>query len=313
MARPSGNARCAPSAGTDKKGGDVEESNVTLVLQREGEPGESLPVDLLRGDIQDALNGADGEPSHLLLDIEARRIEGDTTPTHKTVALSFDIADLERLLEETDGDRVRLSIDGEKLHDALLDPDVEAHGMREKLVVFATVAAMATGGAAVAPASPLHSGDLPSGTSRRRRRATCRRTPSRRPSRVPRSGPPPATCRLIPSWHPCPAPAAPPRSPATCPPTRRRPRWPEPVALARSSATCRATRSSHPRPERRARARWLGTCRPTPRQPSRRPPQAPPPWHATCPPTRRRPRSRRRKRGHRPPPPRARLSRPPRP
>ena len=143
----------------------MEESNVTLVLQREGEPGESLPVDLLRGDIQDALNGADGEPVDLLLDIEARRIEGDTTPTHTTVALSFDIADLERLLEETDGDRVRLSIDGEKLHDALLDPDVEAHGMREKLVVFATVAAMATGGAAVASASPLHSGDLPSGTS----------------------------------------------------------------------------------------------------------------------------------------------------
>jgi hypothetical protein len=46
-------------------------------------------------------------------------------------------------------------VDGDAIHDAWLDPDVEAHGMREKLVVFATVAAMATGGAATASAMPL--------------------------------------------------------------------------------------------------------------------------------------------------------------
>lgn len=146
-------------------GGDVEESNATLVLQERSEPGKTLPVDLLRGDIQEALDAAAGEPIELLLDLEARRIEGDSEPIHTTVALSFDTADLERLLNQGDGDHVRLSIDGERLHEAMLAPDVEAHGMREKLVVFATVAVLATGSATVASASPLHSGDLPSGTA----------------------------------------------------------------------------------------------------------------------------------------------------
>jgi len=135
----------------------VEESNVTLVLQEE-RPEDSLAVDLRRSDIQAAVAGADGEPVALLLDIEARPVEGDEPPTQRRVALSWDTADLERLLNQSDGDQVRLMIDGRTLHDAWFDPDVEAHGMREKLVVFAAVAAMAAGGAASASAMPMTEG-----------------------------------------------------------------------------------------------------------------------------------------------------------
>jgi hypothetical protein len=119
-------------------------------------PGESeargLVTTVPRAEVEQALQS--DQPVDLLLDIE-RAVEGEGRETQR-VALGWERQDLERLLEN-DGD-ITLTFDEAELQQ-LLDEDVEAHGMRERLAVLTVVAAgIAAAGAGSALASP-NSGD----------------------------------------------------------------------------------------------------------------------------------------------------------
>src|SRR5436190_21862702 len=123
---------------------------------RLADPGESeargLVTTVPRAEVERALQS--DEPVDLLLDIE-RAVAGEGRETER-VALAWERQDLERLLEN-DGD-ITLTFDEAELQQ-LLDEDVEAHGMREKLAVLTVVAAgIAAAGAGSALASP-NSGD----------------------------------------------------------------------------------------------------------------------------------------------------------
>ena len=123
---------------------------------RLADPGESeargLVTTVPRAEVERALQS--DEPVDLLLDIE-RAVEGEGRETQR-VALGWERQDLERLLQN-DGD-ITLTFDEAELQQ-LLDEDVEAHGMRERLAVLTVVAAgIAAAGAGSALASP-NSGD----------------------------------------------------------------------------------------------------------------------------------------------------------
>jgi hypothetical protein len=103
-----------------------------------------------RSEIEEAL--AQNElPIELMLDV-TRYAEGKPTDTG-SIAVSWEREDLERLLQEAEGDEVALTFDREALRQAL-ESDVEAHGIREKILVLAVAATAATGGAAAASAEP---------------------------------------------------------------------------------------------------------------------------------------------------------------
>jgi hypothetical protein len=122
---------------------------------RLADPGESeargLVTTVPRAEVEQALKS--DEPVDLLLDIE-RAADGEGRETER-VALAWERQDLERLLEN-DGD-ITLTFDEAELQQ-LLDEDVEAHGMRERLAVLTVVAGFAAVGAGAALASP-NSGD----------------------------------------------------------------------------------------------------------------------------------------------------------
>ena len=131
----------------------MDERHGTIRL---ADPGESeargLVTTVPRAEVEQALQS--DEPVDLLLDIE-RAVEGEGRETQR-VALGWERQDLERLLEN-DGD-ITLTFDEAELQQ-LLDEDVEAHGMRERLAVLTVVAAgIAAAGAGSALASP-NSGD----------------------------------------------------------------------------------------------------------------------------------------------------------
>jgi hypothetical protein len=109
-----------------------------------------LSTTLAREDVEDALRM--DEPADLVLDV-TRYADGGPAET-KQVAITWEREDLARLLRESAGDRITLTFDRETLWQALEGVDVEGHGLREKVVVFAVVAGMAAGGATAAAAAP---------------------------------------------------------------------------------------------------------------------------------------------------------------
>jgi hypothetical protein len=102
-----------------------------------------------RGEVEKALR-ADG-PVDLLLDVERVAADGEGRETQR-IALGWEPEDLERLLATASGDEVSLTFDEDELR-RLLDEDVEAHGMREKLAVLSVVAGIAAAGAGSAAAA----------------------------------------------------------------------------------------------------------------------------------------------------------------
>ena len=132
------------------------EQQGTLSLELAGGsavPDGGLAVDLRRADIEAALGSADDGVVELLLDLEAREVDGGATRRH-TLAVGCTLADLERMLEDS-GDSVRVRFDAEALAGAI-DPDIEAHGLREKMAVLAVV--VATTGAAAGSAQAMPAG-----------------------------------------------------------------------------------------------------------------------------------------------------------
>jgi hypothetical protein len=97
--------------------------------------------------VQSALQS--DEPVDLLLDVERVAADGSGRETER-VALAWEPADLERLLAQS-GDEITLTFDEGELQQ-LLDADVDAHGMRERLAVMTVVAGLAAAGAGGASA-----------------------------------------------------------------------------------------------------------------------------------------------------------------
>jgi hypothetical protein len=131
---------------------DERDGTIRLADPSESEA-RGLVTTVPRAQVEEALRS--DEPVDLLLDIE-RSTGGDGRETRR-LALAWEREDLERMLEN-DGSEITLTFDEAELQQ-LLDEDVEAHGMRERLAVLTVVAAgIAAAGAGSALASP-NSGD----------------------------------------------------------------------------------------------------------------------------------------------------------
>jgi hypothetical protein len=122
---------------------------------------ESAPFDvstrgvtatLRRSDIEQAARSGD-EPAELLLDV--RRGQGADVEAH-SVAVEWSQADLDRLLREAKtAEEVTIAFDGDEMAAAITaQADVEAHGLRDKVVVLTVVAVSALSTAGVAQAMP---------------------------------------------------------------------------------------------------------------------------------------------------------------
>ena len=101
-----------------------------------------------RGDVEKALQS--DEPVDLLLDVERVGADGSGRETER-IALGWEPEDLERLLAQAGGGEITLTFDEAELRQ-LLDADVDAHGMRERLAVVTVVAGLAAAGASGASA-----------------------------------------------------------------------------------------------------------------------------------------------------------------
>jgi len=99
-----------------------------------------------RGEILDVLSSKDGEPE-LVIDVT----RGDDA---QTLRLAWDPAELEGLLQQTEGDYIDFAFDSSEL-ERLLEEDVAAHGLREAAVVLAVAATTAVGAAGMAQASTV--------------------------------------------------------------------------------------------------------------------------------------------------------------
>jgi hypothetical protein len=104
-----------------------------------------------RSEIEDALAADDG-PADLLLDV-ARFGDGGDGESRR-VAVEWERDDLERLLRQTEGDRILFTFDRRSLAMAFDEPDVEPHGLREKALILTVAAATAAGAAGAAKAVP---------------------------------------------------------------------------------------------------------------------------------------------------------------
>ncbi|HET7758492.1 MAG TPA: hypothetical protein VFK62_01085 [Gaiellaceae bacterium] len=107
----------------------------------------TLVATLERAEVEKALQS--DEPVDLLLDVERVAADGTGRETER-IALGWEPEDLERLLAQGGGE-ITLTFDEAELRQ-LLDADVDAHGMRERLAVVTVVAGLAVAGAGSAAA-----------------------------------------------------------------------------------------------------------------------------------------------------------------
>jgi hypothetical protein len=131
----------------------MEEIGARAALVAESDVGVGLTTSVSREEVEEALRAANGSLD-LILDL-TRFDDGEPAET-RNITVEWDRADLERLLSQTESDRITFTFDGETLRKAF-DEDVEAHGIREKVVVLVVAAAAGAGtaaGAAAMPASP---------------------------------------------------------------------------------------------------------------------------------------------------------------
>jgi hypothetical protein len=95
-------------------------------------------------------------PVDLLLDVERTAADGGRET--ERIALAWEPQDLERLLAAASDDEITLTFDEAEIQ-RLLDEDVDAHGMREKLAVLSVAAGIAAAGAGSAAAMPYVAGE----------------------------------------------------------------------------------------------------------------------------------------------------------
>jgi hypothetical protein len=133
---------------------DETSGAVRLVEPRRDSEAGGLAAMIGREEVEEALRLQ--EPVDLLLDVE--RVTGDGGRETQRVALAWKSEQLEQLLGSSQADELPITFDEAELR-RLLDEDVEAHGMRDKLAVITVVAGMAAAGAgAAAGAIPREDG-----------------------------------------------------------------------------------------------------------------------------------------------------------
>ena len=121
-----------------------ERSGTVRLVEPRGESEvRGFTATISREEVEEALR-KDG-PVDLLLDVEKVAADGTGRETER-IALAWESQDLERLLGAASDDGISLTFDEAELQ-RLLDEDVEAHGMREKLAVVSVVAGLAAAGA----------------------------------------------------------------------------------------------------------------------------------------------------------------------
>jgi hypothetical protein len=128
----------------------MEEIAARASLVPAADVGQGLTTSVSRSEIEDVL-ASEETPIQLVLEIT--RFSDGEAGEMRSVAVSWEKNDLEQLLKEAQGDNVVLTFDREALRQAV-ESDVDAHGMREKLLVLAVAATAATGAAASAAAEP---------------------------------------------------------------------------------------------------------------------------------------------------------------
>jgi hypothetical protein len=128
----------------------MKELGAQAVLELTPSMSEGLTTSLPRSEVEQAL-GVEDAPLELVLDL-TRFADGEPTDTG-TVAIAWERNDLERILQETEGDRIDFTFDRDTLWQAM-EPDVEGHGIREKVLVLAVAVTAASGAAANAAAEP---------------------------------------------------------------------------------------------------------------------------------------------------------------
>lgn len=127
---------------------DVVATQAKLVEAPAGGEDRWLTATVPRDEVAEALQIEDGEPA-LLLDVIRTNGDGLQTLQRKSVAVAWDHADLERLLQQATGERVTIAIDRSSLLEAF-DAEVEAHGIRHAAAVLTVALATAgTAGAAI--------------------------------------------------------------------------------------------------------------------------------------------------------------------
>jgi hypothetical protein len=127
---------------------EVVATQAKLVDAAAGGEDRWLTATVPRGEVAEALQIENGEPA-LLLDVIRTNGDGHETLQRKSVAVAWDHADLERLLQRTTGERVTIAIDRSSLLEAF-DADVEAHGIRHAAAALTVALATAgTAGAAI--------------------------------------------------------------------------------------------------------------------------------------------------------------------
>jgi hypothetical protein len=112
---------------------------------RHGSEAGGLATTIRREEVEEALR-QDG-PVDLLLDVD--RVTADGGRETQRVALAWEAEELEQLLASSSAEQLPITFDEAELR-RLLDDDVEAHGMRDKLAVITVVAGMAAAGAGAA-------------------------------------------------------------------------------------------------------------------------------------------------------------------
>lgn len=138
-----------------------ERSGTIRLVESHPEPeGRSLVATIARRDVEEALRS--DEPVDLLLDVERIAADGERRETGR-LALGWEPEDLERLLAQAGGNEITLTFREGELQ-RLLNADVEAHGMREKVAILTVVAGLAAAGAGSAKAS-VYLGNEGGGTS----------------------------------------------------------------------------------------------------------------------------------------------------
>ena len=128
----------------------MEELAARAMLVTAPDVGEGITTSISRAEIEEVL-ASEGEPIQLVLDV-SRFSDGESRES-RSIAVSWERSDLERVLEEAAGQDVILTFDPEALKQAV-ESDVEAHGIRETALALAVAATAATGMAVKAAAEP---------------------------------------------------------------------------------------------------------------------------------------------------------------
>ena len=110
-----------------------------------------LTASVARDEVEEALQAAQ-EPPQLVLDVT--RFEGGEAAETRSIAVAWEKGDLEELLRQSNAERLTLTFDRGAIEQAMT-ADVEAHGIREKVLVLAVAATAAAGAAGAAAAHPV--------------------------------------------------------------------------------------------------------------------------------------------------------------